>query len=238
MFDPGTSKRTLGAPKFKSDPRQSSFRWEIDLTDDGINRVPMIEGYSKGQGFECTNKGELLIRKLQNPLAVYLSKCDEIRVYENLTELKSGQFVQVPKNDQVLLLRFNRVLFYSYNWVAQSPPVENFVQYLINQFSNNSGQPIAHQTGRRKNQWFPELKHDQYTFATLAELNAFCNRMTPQFGKACMQKWWLAHTAFQPELIAPENSGQAILQTPAQHVHQQATQQAAQALYNKFGTAR
>ncbi|MEZ0610469.1 hypothetical protein ACAW74_18285 [Fibrella sp. WM1] len=233
MVTTGTSPRTHKAVKFKSDPQQSTFRWECDMTNDGTNRVPQIEGYSKGMGFECTNKAELLIRKLQNPLGLYLQKTDEIRIYENLLELPSGQLIQRTKDSQPLILTMTRTGYLAHSWVKEAEAVLYHLQRLYDTLKNAAGSPLPRETGRRRNVWFDELNHANYTFKSLEELRTFCSSLVPTYGRPCMLKWWTAHLAIQPELAEPEAIGQSILQTPGLIPEQQATQNAVQGMLNR-----
>ncbi|MBO0953240.1 hypothetical protein [Fibrella forsythiae] len=223
--------RAFSPLKFKSDPASSTYRWEIDLTQDGTNRVSLMEGYSKGQGFELTNKAELLIRKLGNPLSLYLPKSDEIRLYENLTQLPSGQTLRIPKEQQICILVLYRSGFKAHSWVAQCEPILTHLNGIY-QVLTSTGQPPQHRPGNaRKKVWFPELDHSKYTFGSQEQLQLFCRSMLPRHGAECMNKWWKAHLAMQPELATP---GPALLQTPPTGSEHQATQAATQALYTKF----
>ncbi|MBO0953088.1 hypothetical protein [Fibrella forsythiae] len=223
--------RAFSPVKFKSDPQASSFRWEIDLTQDGHNRVSLIEGYSKGQGFELTNKAELLMRKITNPLSPYLQKSDEIRVYENLKELPTGKLMQVPKQDQVCILILYRTNYKALSWVRHTDPLLEHLNSLYTLLNATGRLPQERSTNARKKVWFPELDHSKYTFANQEELKVFCRSMVEKHGSACMAKWWNAHLGMQPELTTP---GPALLQTPPTGSEHQATQAATQGLYDKF----
>ena len=226
----GTSPRTLKPQKFKSDPKNSTFRWECDMTDDGINRVPQIEGYSKGIGFELTNKAELLIKKLENPLLTYLQKSDEIRVYENLIELPSGQTVMQTKDRQKLLVVLTRKQFSTLDWVSGDAVIEHRLQELYDHLEFGTV-AAAVTTGRRKNVWFDELSHTKYDFASVDELNAFCRSMAPKYGTACMHKWHIAHLAMQPNLTKPKE----VINVPAGLTpEQEAAKNSLQGLYSKY----
>lgn len=223
--------RAFSPVKFKSDPQSSSFRWEIDMTQDGHNRVSLIEGYSKGQGFELTNKAELLMRKITNPLSPYLQKSDEIRVYENLKELPTGKLMQVPKQDQVCILILYRTDYKALSWVRHTDPVLTHLDALYTLLNATGRLPQERSTNARKKVWFPELDHSKYTFGNQEELKVFCRSMVERHGTACMNKWWNAHLGIQPELTTP---GPAIVQSAPTGSEHQATQAATQGLYTKF----
>lgn len=191
-------KPNTGAPKFEADPMNSTFRWEMYLTPGRQgNKVPILDGYSKGFGYENTNKVELLYKKLINPLLPYLIKCDAIIIYEQ----KAG----LPKDLHPVRLELLPTTYKAFDWVNQTIPILDFLEaYYAEYRRTGTMSPIE---DRRKNvrQAFydPGLDHSKYNFRTHEELNAFCcdpARIAKHSAK-CMEIWYYRHAEFQPELF-------------------------------------
>jgi hypothetical protein len=184
------------AQKFKSDPLNSTYRWEIYL-DPGHsgNRVPILDGYSKGIGLENTNKIELLLKKLQNPVLTYLNRCKEIVIYENISQL--------PKTSHPVLLELKPREWQAYGWLHDDLAVGGFLEAYYKHYVMTGTLPPAED--RRKNArqafYMEELDHAKYIFPTKQQLIDFCTRLVPKYSRTCMLDWYRAHSQYQPELF-------------------------------------
>ncbi|GAB3958256.1 hypothetical protein GCM10028805_52240 [Spirosoma harenae] len=193
-------KPNTRTPKFEADPMNSTFRWELYLTAGRAgNKVPMMDGYSKGMGFENTNKVELLYKKLINPLLPYMSKCDVIIVYEQNRAL--------PKHLHTKLLELYPRSFGAHSWLKDTPTITDFIgQYYAEYLKSGTMPPIE---DRRKNVRQPvymkELDHSIYQFKSLQQLKDFCREKSPKYSEQCMFGWFHRHADFQPELFEVAN---------------------------------
>jgi hypothetical protein len=189
-------KPNTGTPRFEADPMNSTYRWELYLTA-GLkgNRVPLMDGYSKGMGFENTNKVELLYRKLVNPLLPYLSKCDVIIIYEQNRGL--------PKDMHPKLLELYPHSFGAHGWVKETPVITNFLETYYSEYVRTGTMPPVED--RRKNVRQPfymaDLDHSKHSFKDQEELKKFCSARVEKYSAQCMTGWYYRHADFQPELF-------------------------------------
>lgn len=207
-----------GTPKFEADPINSTYRWELYLTPgQARNTVGLLDGYSKGMGYENTNQVQLLYRKLVNPLLPYLSRCDTIIVYRQVHGL--------PKEFHTKLLELYRHDFKTFDWVAEDRFLNNFLHNYYEEYVQKGTMPALEDRRKnaRKSVLMAELDHTKYQFKSLAELQDFCDRMSYKYSQTCMLGWYHSHAQFQPELFESD-----ITDAVAHAVHQAATLEEAQ----------
>lgn len=228
-------KANTGTPTFSADPLNSTYRWEIFLTP-GLkgNKVPMMDGYSKGMGFENTNKVELLYKKLVNPLLPYLYKSDLILIYEQTPGL--------PKHLHAKLLELYPRDFGAYGWVKETTPITDFLKQYYSEYLHTGRIPPIED--RRKNVRQPvymkELDHSIYNFKTLPELQAFCRSKVEKYSAQCMHGWYYRHADFQPELFENDISGALAhaAHTAPSHEVAQPVRETINQMYDKFDAKR
>ncbi|WP_461102183.1 hypothetical protein [Spirosoma koreense] len=194
-------RRPLSEVKFQADPINSTFRWELYLTPGKPgNRVALMDGYSKGLGFENTNKVELLYKKLINPILPYLSRCDRIVICE--------QDKGLPKAYHPVLIDLYPHDFAAYEWVKDSAFLMDYLKRYYNEFIHTGKLPPLED--RRKNArqavYFADLDHSKHTFRTLQELKDFCAERKQKYSNECMVAWYYKHAEFQPELFDVDNT--------------------------------
>lgn len=181
----------------------STFRWEMYLTP-GLkgNKVPLLDGYSKGKGFENTNKLELLYKKLVNPVLPYLSRCDGIVIYEQTRGL--------PKALHTKLIELHPREFVAYGWIKETEPIMSFLNDYYTLFLTTGQLPPIEDRRRNVRQpvYFVELDHSKYNFTSKEELLAFCKALIPKYSAKCMETWFFKHVDFQPELFITDNSAE------------------------------
>jgi hypothetical protein len=229
------------ANDFEADPLHSTYRWELYLTPGHPqNKVGLLDGYSKGQGFENTNKVVLLHRKLVNPILPYLSRCDEIVIYENMPG--------IAKEFHKKLLELYPRTFTPHGWIKDDMTITDYLERFYESFLQNG--KMAPLEDRRKNArqsvYMAELDHSSYNFESLDELKRFCRYHTAKYSYQAMKGWYESHANFQPELFQSDNT-----ENLTHAVHQAKTQEQAQtamdaiadqaamdALRGKFNTGR
>ncbi|QIP14714.1 hypothetical protein G8759_19895 [Spirosoma aureum] len=228
-------KPNTGIPKFEADPINSTFRWELYLTAGRKgNSVPLMDGYSKGMGFENTNRLELLYKKLINPVLPYLTRCDLIVIYENDR--------RILKQLQPKILELYPHDFVAHGWVKETAVITDFLSTYYNEYVHTGIMPPIED--RRKNVrqtvYFAELDHSKQNFETLEQLRAFCESKFSKYSAQCMTGWFYRHADFQPELFEADKS-EALAHT----IHTASTLEAAQAaqvglnsLYGKHASKR
>ncbi|RYC69774.1 hypothetical protein [Spirosoma sordidisoli] len=195
-------KPNTGTPEFSADPINSTYRWELHLTPGHPrNRVALLDGYSKGMGFENTNKLVLLYRKLVNPVLPYLSRCDKIIIFE--------QNPGLPKEFHTKLLEIMPHDYRAFGWVASDSFINEFLQSYYAEYKQTG--IITPVEDRRKNVrkafYVPELDHSKYDFKTQQELQDFCRRLVNKYSAQCMTIWYHKHAEFQPELFSTDVTG-------------------------------
>jgi hypothetical protein len=224
-----------GAPKFQADPINSTFRWELYLTA-GLkgNSVPLMDGYSKGMGFENTNKLELLYKKLVNPILPYISRCDLIVVYE--------QDRRILKHLHPKLLELYPRNFKAHGWLKETTAITDFLEnYYTNYIQAGTLPPLE---DRRKNVrqtvYFKELDHSKHTFKTIDELKDFCTSHVQKFSYECMRGWYFRHADFQPELFGSDVAAalQQTMNESTTYERAKAAQEGLQSLYGKHTSNR
>lgn len=227
---PTTNTRTpnAGTQKFEADPINSTYRWELYLTPGQPgNKVALMDGYSKGFGYENTNKVDLLYKKLINPLLPYLFKCDCIVIYE--------QRAGLPKNLHPVLIELYPRDFQVYSWVRETAPIVSFLNTYYAEYIRTGTMPPIEDRRKNARQAFlnPELDHSKYDFRTADELKDFCSRHVQKYSARCMETWYFKHAEFQPELF--ENAPQMI--DALNHAKNTAqTQEAAQAAQSSLNS--
>ncbi|MVM35015.1 hypothetical protein GO755_33620 [Spirosoma sp. HMF4905] len=227
-------KPNTGTPKFEADPMNSTFRWEIYLTQGQHgNKVPILDGYSKGMGYENTSRVDLLYKKLINPILPYLHKSDTIVIYQ--------QDPGLPKHLHPVVLELLPRQYFAYDWVGQTTPITHFLDRYYNEFIYSGTMPPTEDRRKNARQAFyhAELDHTRHSFASLEELHNFCYQPSriAKHSATCMEKWYYIHAQYQPELF--ENGPQ--LADNLQHAKDiapnsdsaQAAQNSLQALYNR-----
>lgn len=224
-----------GAPKFEADPLNSTYRWEFILTaGHPMNRVPILDGYSKGLGFENPNHVELLFKKLQNPILGYLDRSDAIVIYRQNTAL--------PKQYHTVLLELYPHRFEAFDWLRETKPIMDWLTTFYQEYRRTGKMPPVEDRRKnsRQNFYIPELDHSKHQFRNMQELQEFCRKNTEKYSLTCMQTWYHKHAQFQPELFQ-EDVADALV-----HVaHTATTAEASQAartelnnLYNRFPSNR
>lgn len=217
-------RKAFNAPKFESDPLNSTYRWEIDLTighPDNSSRVQQMVGYSKGAGAENPNRVLLLYRKITNPLVRYLYKADRITIFE--------QIPGVPPAYHIKLMTLYRQEFETFSWVKEDVFFNQFLINLYAEYLKHGKLPPEEDRRKnvRKDVYFAELDHSKLTFATHQDLVDFCKARIEKFSRECMKGFYQAHRDFQPELF--END----IHRAALHAkHEAPTSDAAQAIYS------
>ena len=185
-----------GATKFEADPINSTYRWELYLTP-GVrgNKVPLMDGYSKGIGYENTNKVDLLYKKLINPLLPYLFKCDAIVIYEQ----KAG----LPKHLHPVLIELYPRDYQVHSWVKETAPLVEFLNTYYTEYVRTGSMPPIEDRRKNARQAFlnPELDHSKHTFLSADELKNFCYSRIQKYSAKCMETWYFKHADFQPELF-------------------------------------
>ncbi|RIV20558.1 hypothetical protein DYU11_21165 [Fibrisoma montanum] len=220
MNQPATYARrpNTGSPKFEADPIGSTYRWELYLTPGHpLNKVGLMDGYSKGMGFENPNKVVLLHRKLMNPLLPYLTRCDAILVFENNKAL--------PKEYHKKLIELRSNDFKTFDWVQKDTFLNQFLNAYYTEFIQTGTMPPVEDRRKnvRKAEYMAELDHSKYTFKTLEELTQFCQSRYEKYSATCMNDWFAKHADFQPELFNADIENALIHQ-----VHSSPTQEGAQ----------
>ena len=219
-------RKALEANKFQADPMNSTYRWEFYLTPGRAgNRVALLDGYSKGLGFENTNKVELLYKKLINPILPYLVKCDYIIIYE--------QDKGLPKQYHTKLLELYPRDFQAHSWVGESPVFTDYLDLYYRDYIKSGKMPPVED--RRKNVRQPlylkDLDHTTRVFGDLDELKRFCAERKEKYSPQCMYAWYYKHAEFQPELFENDITG------TLQHVaHTSPTAEGAQAAINQLAS--
>lgn len=209
----------------------STFRWEFYLTQGHpLNKVAIMDGYSKGAGFENPNKVLLMLRKLENPVLPYLTRCDTIVIYEQIKGL--------PKDYHTKIIELYPREYSVHGWVKDDLAVNQFLDAYYTTYVRTGKMPAAED--RRKNArkavYMEELDHSRYNFQNQKELVDFCKRLVPKYSYEAMKGWYQSHSQFQPELFENNIVGamtQAIHEAP--NLEQaQAAQAAIGGLLNKF----
>ncbi|GAB3550684.1 hypothetical protein [Spirosoma fluminis] len=228
-------KPNTGSPKFEADPLNSTFRWELHLTaGHPLNRVPLMDGYSKGIGFENPNRVELLHRKLMNPLLPYLGRCDAIIVFE--------QNAALPKPYHKALIELKPRSFKTFEWVQQDQFINDFLEAYYSEYVRKGTMPALEDRRKNVRQQFyiPELDHSKHNFKSLEELTQFCQSRIEKYSATCMNDWFTKHSDFQPELFNAD-----IEEALTHRVHSSPTYEGAQAaqamlqsMYSKHQTNR
>jgi len=156
---------------------------------------------AKAWDFERTNKLELLLAKLTNPLLPYLERADRIEVYEQIPGLKKDMHPRLISlyNDDFTL----------YSWAEKSFVVNDFLKKYYHYLKlGQVPAPADRSKNARRKEYFEELNHAKYSFKTHEELQAFCRSKLPTYGRECMVIWYKKHAMFQPELFDPAQSTQ------------------------------
>lgn len=228
-------KPHVGASKFEADPINSTFRWELYLSPGKYgNKVPILDGYSKGMGFENTNRVDLLYKKLVNPILPYLYKCDSIIIYQQDTGL--------PKHLHPVCLELYPRTYKAFGWVGELTPILDFLDRYYAEFVHTGTMPPLEDRRRNARQAFyhQELDHTKVSFTSLRELHEYCYHPSriARHSATCMEKWYYAHAQHQPELFenAPQlaQALQHAMHTAPTYEAQQAALEGMQNLYNKF----
>ncbi|RYC69836.1 hypothetical protein [Spirosoma sordidisoli] len=221
-------KPNTGTPKFEADPINSTFRWELYLTPGNArNRISLMDGYSKGMGFENPNKVLLLYRKLINPLLPYLSRCDAMVIYEQVPGL--------PKELHTKVLEIYSNQYRAHGWVKDTAVITEYLDNYFNHYVRTGTMPPLED--RRKNVRQPvymqELDHTKHHFATLDELRVFCRSRSEKYSEICMRGWYYRHAEYQPELFENEVTDM-ITDALAHQVHTATTYEEAERAQNSL----